>query len=1804
MAKGNRRHDRSARSRSSVTGGISKGLGSALRSTPLSRSLRLEQLEDRRMLATFVVNNLGDLNADQTTVTGSLRNAVEEANANDGFDTIMFADFLFDDVFGSTIFLDGRDAGGALNLTDIAGVEIIGPGAAAETASSSPLGRLTIVAGGGNRIFVVNDGNDDRFSAVTISGVTLSSGNPAADDLDGLGGAIHNSEFMTLTEVELLNNFAPGGGGAVHNAIGNLTIENSLIRGNTSRVGGGGVQTGEIDQDDNLPTTTIVNSTITGNTALGVVVDDTLTGYGGGVYNRAGTTNIEQSTIYGNTASVSGGGIASRGFDAEREDAEGTGDNVPPVTEDFESGDFTLTGWNTAPAGSIAPWTVVNTDPNTGLFSAKSGEINNNEVSALQITLATGEGDVTFFRKVSSLSPGDQLRFFIDGAEQGVWTGEVPYAMESFAVTEGVHTFRWEYSKDATGVSGSDAAFIDDLSFPGAAAGGGGTGEPTVFSGLSTTNIRSSIIVGNSATLMGMPSPDDVGSSGMTEDDPPVPFEPQINSFGYNIFGVVSHAVATANPDVTLPPLGINDVNGVDPTSIFIDDPSAMVPTAWLNDFGGVLPVFMPDINKIDPGVGANLAIDRGDPAIVAGPADQSGSITDQRGYQFARAADPLGVSMMPIMDIGAAEVQIGNFIVDTVVDESDGRYANVAVSEGTFPFNLLTFVPDFSLREALEFVEKNALAGLTDTSTITFSDALADKLANPDPTASTTAQTILLTQGQLFTSVPVIIEGPASFELEIDAAGNDFLPAVPDGGGSRILTVFAETEISNLILRGGDVQEFGGAILVFDDLTLRNVTVSDNSTTGDGAGIYLDGGNLLLETSTINNNEAARSGAGIFVASGGLTVSNSTISGNISALNGGGIANYNGAVLVQYSTITENSAFSTLGSGIVSYRDGTATTEIRSSIISGNAVNDVQHFRPGADNIISLGYNLIGDGNAVLSGAFSAAGDQTFTDAMLAPLARLGGPTAVHRLLPGSPAIDAGDPNAAGLGNVPDFEQRGFPFERIEGGVRIDIGSFEVQEDVLLVGDVLGLGGAPDPDAGFATFVDALNESNLTPTTEMIVFLPSWPGEFFAEDLLISDSVDVIGGNNGFRFFGANIIIDDSDATNLLEVSFDSLRFDTNTHVDNYENLTFTNMDFVDNAGIDPNTFEPINGGAISHQNGKLTISDSSFIGNSSPLNGGAVYVDGGDLEINNSFISGSSTGISDGSGGAIFINNGEFTSNYLYLTGNVSPGATGMGGGFYAKDATVTLTNAFISGNATAGSNSDGGAIAGINSDITLVDSTVSFNTTIGTQSSGGAIYVAGGSLDIQNSSLALNRTFGQDSSGGAIGALDADVTITGSSFSTNEVNGFDAHGGTIYSVDGNLEIRDSSVINSVATHAGSNGGAIFTDKDLSGSQNALIINSTISGSEAANRGGGVYNAGGLLQVKYSTITDNTVPFFGNGGGVASYGSSSTTRTEVSSSIIAGNFSENDPVNPNSDVESVGGVVNSFVSLGYNVIGKGVQFTLDAFTAIGDQVNIVDPGLDNLTFDTSSGTFFHALQEDSPAVNAGNKNAVAGVGDVPEFDQRGTGFSRVFSAVRIDAGAIESDWGPLVPLVAGPDFDNDGDVDGSDFLSWQRGFGIASGADPTDGDANDDGAVTAEDLTIWSTDYGNLTIAAAAAGDGGGSLLAPLSGSEPLLALAVFSPDANESAPAAGSALLAGLAVDGGSSNVAASFEQAPVASTAVVSSSAKDRLFEDLAPLGHHSSFEELGSTPLNSEGEEADLETTVEDQFFELLGSDVI
>lgn len=226
---------------------------------------------------TFTVTNTDDAG------TGSLRQAVLDANAATGANTIVFDPSVFSTP--QTITLTTGNI--VFTNTTNANATIIGPGA----------NLLTISGNNASKIFTALE-----TPVVSISGMTLTGGNGVGTAPGNtFGGAIYNQGDMTLTDMVITGNTSASDGGGVYNSTDdgmrliNCVISNNTSNsdGNTSGLGGGVLNIGDM---------LILGSTISGNTAAGTGLD------GGGIYTERRMT-ILNSTITGNRASGDGGGI-------------------------------------------------------------------------------------------------------------------------------------------------------------------------------------------------------------------------------------------------------------------------------------------------------------------------------------------------------------------------------------------------------------------------------------------------------------------------------------------------------------------------------------------------------------------------------------------------------------------------------------------------------------------------------------------------------------------------------------------------------------------------------------------------------------------------------------------------------------------------------------------------------------------------------------------------------------------------------------------------------------------------------------------------------------------------------------------------------------------------------------------------------------------------------------------------------------------------------------------------------------------------------------------------------------------------------------------------------------------------------------------------------------------------------------------------------------------------------------------------------------------------------------------------------
>jgi len=94
---------------------------------------------------------------------------------------------------------------------------------------------------------------------------------------------------------------------------------------------------------------------------------------------------------------------------------------------------------------------------------------------------------------------------------------------------------------------------------------------------------------------------------------------------------------------------------------------------------------------------------------------------------------------------------------------------------------------------------------------------------------------------------------------------------------------------------------------------------------------------------------------------------------------------------------------------------------------------------------------------------------------------------------------------------------------------------------------------------------------------------------------------------------------------------------------------------------------------------------------------------------------------------------------------------------------------------------------------------------------------------------------------------------------------------------------------------------------------------------------------------------------------------------------------------------------------------------------------------------------------------------------------DQRADSWLGLIDEVYLfDHALTDGEIAALIPAAPMADFDDDNDVDGADFLVWQRGLGTASGATNAQGNADGDQDVDGADLGIWKSTFGSSTIAA----------------------------------------------------------------------------------------------------------------------------
>jgi predicted outer membrane repeat protein len=752
-----------------------------------------------------------------------------------------------------------------------------------------------------------------------------------------------------------------------------------------------------------------------------------------------------------------------------------------------------------------------------------------------------------------------------------------------------------------------------------------------------------------------------------------------------------------------------------------------------------------------------------------------------------------------------------------------------------------------------------------------------------------------------------------------------------------------------------------GGGLRLDGKHRIEQSTISSNFSGGAGGGLFV--APALLDTdrsvtpyvtiiqSAIERN-IARNGGGILFNGSYIQISESTVQRNLALFAGGGIY-YSGInLIVENVTVSANVADT--GGGIVIYNDSSRESQIRSSTIANNTGGIYISSQTGvslyhsiiANNNVGSQYD-VGAGSAIITAQFSLIGSKgdtslvptadgipdefgnliggntsdTYVDPRLAPLADNGGVTLpdgsqllTHALLPGSPAINEGDPNAvAGEGVVPVHDQRGAPFTRIYGG-RIDIGAFEVQPEGVLFGDYNldgvvdtgdytvwrnGMGmsvpagrGADGNGDGLVdlqdytlwkanygcTLADVGSGSALVTAGEAQLTAPVSAGALVVETLESTLPADSLADNAqtaslaGMAVAGMPIIVTTIDDTVDFNDGVTSLR----------EAIFATNLV----EGADEIRFAPAltaaGAATILLTQGELKITDDLTI-----------MGPGADLLTIDASGNDPTPGVKNGDGSRVFTVNDEASQfvaaellqvsiSNVTLTG----GDTGASGGAIDNRENLSLVYLIVTGNSSSSLNaaSHGGGVfsSGI---LNVTDSQIVSNTALRGNGSGGGIYSTG-TTNLTRTTVAQNRSDGQG--GGVVHAISSSfsraLAVVDSTISENAAG---ASGGGLIAYL--LLMSDSTVSNN--SSVGSGGGMQVGTGQVS---NSTINRNRTTGENA--HGGGIVFLGGNraapIVVVDSQVSENLVLGIGSSGGGIYFSSLIGGLSGVEGTSVSGNF------------------------------------------------------------------------------------------------------------------------------------------------------------------------------------------------------------------------------------------------------------------------------------------------------------------------
>ncbi len=762
------------------------------------------------------------------------------------------------------------------------------------------------------------------------------------------------------------------------------------------------------------------------------------------------------------------------------------------------------------------------------------------------------------------------------------------------------------------------------------------------------------------------------------------------------------------------------------------------------------------------------------------------------------------------------------------------------------------------------------------------------------------------------------------------------------------------------------------GAKLILNDIELKGNTAKSGGAISirTSCEATLNGAKLIENSATAPVEEVMGGGA-VYVGYGKLTLNDTELVKNTSAYYGGAVFSRNSEVSITGGSVTESSGAT---GAALHFREGTEAT-LKNVSVTGNTslANGVLYinggkldmvnvtasgnkassggvlYTSGSSTVVTLDNstwsgNTASNGGAIyMNSANVTVKNSTFTE----NIARLGG--AIYNT--------SGTLNTENTTFTKNAATKSTSGANGNGGaVTVVAGTYNVSESDAFIENTA------ENHAG-AIYVSYLtNETDNTRTGGVLnVTGATFTGNTAIGGGAVSVRTDSEASFDGTVFTGNKVTGNDGKTDGYGEgggavyVGYGKLTLKDVTTTGNTSesyggavhlldtDATVTGSTFQQNAGK--------HGGAIYVMStSNVSVTDSSFHGNSATENAGAVYIgEEASAELKNLVFTDNHA---DSHGGALYNSNATVTTEKLTMTGN---SAGGNGGAIYllgkemSVDSTYTFKNNSAGGHGgaiylTYKTNSDnsrtgavlnatdvifegntamtGGAISARSVCVVNLDGTIlKDNSVTGFQNNGdddpsddndgdgeggGAIYVGYGQLTMNNVTATGNTA---SDFGGVIDAVGSPVTVTGGSFTGNSTNS----GGVLHAMGGcNITVS----------------GALF-------SGNASVAANTEYNSDI---GGGVFHTeGGKLNITASTFDSNSSAYYG--------GVLHTNKTAVTidgNTVFSGNTGATGAVmhmrSAKVILENVS-LTNNTSNMNGVIYYAGSDLTLDAVTATGNK-------------------------------------------------------------------------------------------------------------------------------------------------------------------------------------------------------------------------------------------------------------------------